>query len=157
MKKIYYYQTDIGRVALAEQDERIINLYFEGDFIPIEQYTSKETDILRISHKQLQEYLRGERIKFHLPLAPTGTSFYKTVWNCLQNIPYGTTRSYREIAEQSGNKKAWRAVGNANNKNPIPIFIPCHRVISTQGRLAGYRGGLQMKTYLLELEKNNKK
>jgi methylated-DNA-[protein]-cysteine S-methyltransferase len=157
MKNIFYYQTDIGKIALVEEDENIINLYFEGETLALEEYSLKETIVINQANKQLQEYLRGERLRFQLPLAPAGTNFFQSVWDRLLEIPYGKTKSYKEIAESIGKRNACRAVGNANNKNPIPIIIPCHRVISADGGLAGYRGGIQIKAYLLEMEKNNKK
>ena len=103
--------------------------------------------------KQLQEYFSGEREKFDLPLVLYGTPFQKTVWKQLTKIPYGQTRSYKEIAQAIGASKAVRAIGGANNRNPIPIVIPCHRVIGTNGALVGYGGGLPIKEYLLGLEK----
>ena len=88
-----------------------------------------------------------------MPLAPKGTSFQQKVWAALREIPYGETRSYKEIAAMVGNEKACRAVGMANNRNPLPIFIPCHRVVGANGKLVGYAGGLDVKTFLLNLEK----
>ena len=96
--------------------------------------------------------MEGKRKEFTLPLAPVGTEFMIRVWKSLCAIPYGETRSYKEIAESIGNKKASRAVGLANNRNPIPIFIPCHRVIGANGKLVGYGGGLHIKSFLLKLE-----
>ncbi|HBF36039.1 MAG TPA: methylated-DNA--[protein]-cysteine methyltransferase, partial [Firmicutes bacterium] len=104
---------------------------------------------------QLQSYLTGKQKIFTLPLAPAGTGFMLQVWQQLQKIPYGETRSYQAIARAIGNPKAARAVGLANNRNPLPIFIPCHRVIGANGHLTGYRGGLSLKEKLLELEKVN--
>ena len=97
----------------------------------------------------------GQRKEFDIPLAPQGTDFQKKVWKALQNINYGTTASYKEIAQKINNPKAVRAVGMANNQNPIAIIIPCHRVIGSNGKLVGYAGGLELKQKLLELEKNN--
>ena len=105
--------------------------------------------------RQLNEYFRGERKKFDLPLALCGTPFQLKVWEALQTIPYGETRSYKEIAIQVGSPKGCRAVGMANNKNPIPIIIPCHRVVGGNGKLVGYAGGLDKKEYLLEVENCN--
>lgn len=113
-----------------------------------------ETALIRQAAKQLNEYLAGKRKTFDLPLEPGGTPFQKAVWHALTGIPYGETRTYREIAEIIGNPKACRAVGMANNKNPIAIIIPCHRVIGTGGKLIGYAGGLDIKKKLLELEKS---
>ncbi len=105
--------------------------------------------------KQLQEYFKGERIYFDLPLLMIGTSFQKTVWKELTHIKYGETKSYKQIAEAINNPKAARAIGLANNRNPINIIIPCHRVIGANGLLTGYAGGLILKSKLLDLEKRN--
>lgn len=155
MKNIFYYQTKIGYIGIAEEDNHITNVFFENDekIAESDGYKFAETDLLREAGKQLDEYLLGKRKVFSLPLAPSGTAFMKKVWDCLCDISYGETKSYKEIAKASGNEKACRAVGLANNKNPIPIFIPCHRVIGTNGKLTGYRGGLNTKLQLLELEK----
>jgi methylated-DNA-[protein]-cysteine S-methyltransferase len=109
--------------------------------------------LLKEAAEQLQNYFSGKLYKFSLPLAPEGTDFRLRVWETLISVPYGQTRSYKDIAQAIGNTKASRAVGLANNKNPIPIVIPCHRVIGSNGKLVGYRGGLQIKEYLLKLEK----
>ena len=101
----------------------------------------------------LKEYFDGKRREFDLPLKFEGTDFQKKAWNALLTIPYGQTRSYKEQAEAVGNKKACRAVGAANGKNPISIIVPCHRVIGTDGSLIGYGGGLEMKKSLLDLER----
>lgn len=114
-----------------------------------------ETDrhyLLEDAAAQLREYFAGERREFDLPLSPVGTAFQKNVWNALLNIPHGQTASYGEIAAKIGNPKASRAVGMANNRNPLPIFIPCHRVVGAKGQLTGYAGGLDTKEYLLKLE-----
>lgn len=112
-----------------------------------------ETDLLKRAGNQLMEYFQGKRTEFTLPLAPRGTEFQKKVWKALCTIPYGQTRSYGQIAAQVGNPKACRAVGGANNKNPIWILIPCHRVIGANGSLVGFGGGLYAKEYMLKLEK----
>lgn len=164
--------TDIGQIGIAEEAGSITNIFFEADislnqgkallkhkyekreqYNYINNYSIKETDLLREANRQLYEYFQGKRQVFNLPLAPEGTPFMKNVWKCLCDIPYGETRSYKEIAIAAGNEKASRAVGNANNRNPIPIFIPCHRVIGSDGRLIGYRNGLPTKKLLLEIEK----
>ncbi|GGE43713.1 methylated-DNA--protein-cysteine methyltransferase [Pullulanibacillus camelliae] len=103
--------------------------------------------------RQLQEYFAGERQTFTVPICLKGTPFQKKVWHALQDIGYGETRSYKEIAEAIGNPKAVRAVGGANNKNPVSILIPCHRVVGSNGALVGYGGGLDKKEILLDLEK----
>lgn len=109
-------------------------------------------DLLTETGKQLQEYFDGKRKGFNLPILLRGTEFRKKVWQGLCTIPYGETRSYKELAELVGNPKAVRAVGGANNKNPIMIIVPCHRVIGADGSLVGFGGGLEVKKYLLELE-----
>ena len=101
---------------------------------------------------QLREYFAGNRKKFELPLAAEGTDFQKRVWEALRTIPYGETRSYKEIARLCGNEKACRAVGMANHVNPLAIVVPCHRVVGSSGKLTGYAGGLEVKQQLLELE-----
>ncbi|HEX6923334.1 MAG TPA: methylated-DNA--[protein]-cysteine S-methyltransferase [Bacillales bacterium] len=107
--------------------------------------------------QELDEYFRGERFYFDLPLVLQGTTFQKRVWETLRQIPHGETRSYKEIAQLMKAGKAVRAVGNANNKNPLPILIPCHRVIGSNGSLVGYGGGVDKKQYLLEIEKAHTK
>ncbi len=103
--------------------------------------------------KQLLEYFEGTRKVFSLPLETQGTAFQKKVWAALSEIPYGETRSYKDIAERVGSPKGFRAVGGANHNNPISIIIPCHRVVAADGGLGGYGGGLEIKTLLLELER----
>ena len=102
--------------------------------------------------KQLDEYFAGRRTRFDLPLAPCGTPFQLRAWRALQEIPYGVTCSYGEQARAMGQPRAVRAVGAANGHNPIPIVVPCHRVIGGDGRLTGYAGGLDIKKFLIELE-----
>jgi O-6-methylguanine DNA methyltransferase len=112
----------------------------------------KESNILLETIKQVEEYLSGERRKFSIPLDLQGTEFQKRVWQELLRIPYGKTRSYKEIAELIQNEKALRAVGTANGRNPISLIVPCHRVIGSNGTLTGYAGGLNIKEKLLKLE-----
>jgi methylated-DNA-[protein]-cysteine S-methyltransferase len=152
MQKLYFYQTELGQIGIAENGQAITNLYFPHEQIPA-NVTINETALLKNAGQQLQRYFAGRCKKFTLPLAPEGTEFMQRVWECLRAIPYGETRSYAEIARRIGNNKAYRAVGMANNRNPIPIIIPCHRVIGANGKLIGYGGGLEIKVYLLELEK----
>jgi methylated-DNA-[protein]-cysteine S-methyltransferase len=120
-----------------------------------EKPTKTATAILNSTIRQLEEYFAGQRKAFDLPLAPDGTEFQRKVWQALLTIPYGETRSYRDIAEIIGCPKGYRAVGMANNRNPITIIIPCHRVIGADGSLVGYGSGIERKVYLLELEKRN--
>ena len=132
----------------------ITNLYFKDQW-NLEGCGVKETSLIKEAKRQLDEYFAGNRKEFDLPLRTQGTEFQQRVWKVLQEIPYGETRYYGEIAEIIGNPKASRAVGLANNRNPISIFIPCHRVIGKNGKLVGYGGGLHIKELLLDLEKNN--
>ena len=101
---------------------------------------------------QLRDYFSGRRRSFDLPLDPQGTEFQRRVWKALSEIPYGETRSYRDIAAAVGLPRAVRAVGAANGRNPLPVVVPCHRVIGVDGKLVGYAGGLRLKKLLLELE-----
>lgn len=152
MKNIFYYNTEIGRILIAEENSKITNLIFEGVELYFDEYLEKESEILKQASKQLNEYLSGKRKEFLLPLNPDGTDFMKKVWICLKKIPYGTTCSYKDIAEKINKPKAFRAVGNANNRNPIPVIIPCHRVIKSDGNTSGYSGGNQIKRFLLQIE-----
>ena len=154
MKHFYYFQTAFGKIGIVENGSAISQLCFDGEPIP-EGAVEKETALLKEAGSQLQAYLAGRLQNFTLPLSPVGTEYMCRVWNSLRAIPYGETRSYRQIAQELGNAKAARAVGLANNKNPIPIFIPCHRVIGSNGKLVGFRGGIPFKEHLLTLEHQN--
>lgn len=149
LKNRYHYETPIGTVCIEENGKAITGLYFQKEA----GVGEKETSLLKEANKQLTEYFAKRRKNFELPLEPEGTEFQKRVWTALQTIPYGETRSYGEIAAQIGSPKACRAIGGANNKNPIMIFIPCHRVIGADGSLTGFGGGLPAKKYMLDLEK----
>lgn len=149
---VYFYGFDFCRIGIAEKDGRITNVYLKVDEVPEDMEVS-ETPLLREAARQLESYFRGELKEFSLPLEPIGTDFMKRVWTALCEIPYGRTASYGEIAERIGKPGAARAVGLANNRNPIPIIIPCHRVIGADGSLTGYGGGLDLKKRLLDLEK----
>lgn len=155
MKNVYYYSTNLGKIGIADNGDAITNLYFSGEEVP-QGANVKETALIREAASQLKEYLAGRRREFGIPLVLEGTPFQQAVWKALTAIPYGETRSYGQIAESIGKPKACRAVGMANNKNPIAIFIPCHRVIGANGKLVGYAGGLDMKEKLLALEKKSK-
>ena len=145
----------VGEIEIIEENEKIVelNIYNEERNQKKNNIIEKDTKLLLEVEKQLREYFEGKRIKFEISLNPKGTEFMKKVWKELLNIPYGETRTYKEIAEKIGNSKASRAVGMANNKNPIPIIIPCHRVIGSNNKLVGYALGLDMKQYLLDLER----
>lgn len=157
MEKIYftYMESPVGRLLLAGSRAGLKWIGFsegraaikpEPDWLPSDQYL---TEAIR----QLDAYFRGELRSFDLPLALEGTTFQKTVWQELLKIPYGAAVSYREIARRIGKPKAVRAVGAANGRNPLPIVVPCHRVIGSDGSMTGYGGGLQIKEFLLELER----
>ncbi|KMT21027.1 methylated-DNA--[protein]-cysteine S-methyltransferase [Clostridium cylindrosporum] len=150
MKNAFYYETKIGKLGIVENGVGITHIYF-GEVIP-KDINLVETPLLKKASEQLKEYFDGKRKTFDLPLIPQGTDFQQSVWRSLQEIPYGKTCTYKEVAICVGNEKASRAVGMANNRNPIPIFIPCHRVIGASGKLVGYAGGIGIKEKLLEIE-----
>lgn len=154
MKNIFFYDTKIGKIAIIDNGKEITHIEIAEDKYS-DDFNLLETELIKNAGKQLLEYLGGFRTTFDLPLNPNGTVFQKKVWKALCDIPYGETRSYKQVAEAIGNHKASRAVGMANNKNPIMIIIPCHRVVGSNGSLVGYAGGLDVKEKLLFLE--NKK
>ncbi len=156
MSTIYYdyLETPIGSLMLAGDGELLMELGFPGgkgarrhqfDWL-------KNGGVFKQVKEQLFSYFAGELEKFSIPLAPQGTDFQLQVWQALQTIPYGETLSYGELAKQIGRPKASRAVGAANGQNPIPVIIPCHRVIGSSGKLVGFGGGLETKQTLLALE-----
>ena len=144
------FETHLGCMALGEEEGHITRLYLPNT--PTPRLMPHETPLLSRAREQLLEYLTGERKKFDLPLAPQGTPFQQKVWKALQEIPWGETRSYKDIALAADCPKGFQAVGMANHRNPIPIFIPCHRVIAADGSLGGYAGGLELKKALLTIE-----
>lgn len=152
MGNIFYYKMPIGEVSIVEENGQITELNLSNILDKKDEHIIYESEVLKEAEKQLQEYFRAERKKFSLPLFPKGSIFMKKVWEELEKIPYGKTKSYKDIAVAIGHDKAYRAVGLANNKNPIPIFIPCHRVIGSNRNLVGYGAGLDIKKYLLDLE-----
>lgn len=145
------YQFENISLYLVATETHLINIQFTQP----QKALLQTTELLSMATIQLDEYFQGKRTTFSLPFKLTGTPFQLTVWKELQNIPYGKTTSYKEIAQKINKPKAYRAVGMANNKNPLPIIIPCHRVIGSNGKLIGYAGGLKLKNYLLELEKSH--
>jgi methylated-DNA-[protein]-cysteine S-methyltransferase len=138
-----------GRLMLKEQSGEITHCDWTTQALD----NSHTSSILQQAVDQLTDYFDGTRKTFDLPLAPRGTAFQQAVWRQLQNIPYGATWSYQQLASAVGNAKASRAVGSANGKNPISIIIPCHRVIQAGGQLGGYTGGVEKKEILLALER----
>lgn len=154
MENIFFYETMIGLLGIKENGTDITEIYFGKDEIS-NKTELKETPLIKETINQLEEYFQGKRKSFDLPFEPSGTEFQKSVWNELLRIPYGETCSYGEIAKRIGNPKASRAIGMANNRNPISIIIPCHRVIGASGKLVGYGGGIDIKEKLLNLEQEN--
>lgn len=148
----YKVQIKEWSFLLQEENEKIIGVHFMDKIDSAGEKGVINSPVINETIKQLTEYFEGKREDFNLPLAPEGTPFQKKVWKALQEIPYGETRSYQDIAVAVGNPKGCRAVGMANNRNPIPIIIPCHRVIGKNGKMVGYGGGLDKKMKLLKLE-----
>lgn len=147
---VVYRETAFGVIGVEEAGGAVTQVTF-GDGAEVSA-TGGATPLIREAFRQLEAYFRGDLKVFSLPLAPAGTPFQRRVWEVLLTIPYGETASYGDVAAAAGNVKAARAVGMANNRNPVAIVIPCHRVIGADGRLVGYGGGLELKRRLLELE-----
>ncbi|HEV7239550.1 MAG TPA: methylated-DNA--[protein]-cysteine S-methyltransferase [Thermoanaerobaculia bacterium] len=147
-------ETPIGPLhALLDEEGRLVELGFRAPSRPVdESSSSSKTRSLDDLTTQLTEYFSAKRKTFTFPLAPRGTPFQLAVWNALLEIPYGDTISYAELARRIGRPSAVRAVGAANGANPIPVIIPCHRVIGSNGTLTGYGGGIERKQWLLALE-----
>lgn len=144
----FTYKTPVGNITVEDNGEFVTAVSFSK-----KRSSDKESELAKITYFQLQEYFQKKRKEFQIPVKPVGTDFQRLVWKALREIPYGQVVSYKDIAQKIGNPKAYRAVGMANNKNPIAIIIPCHRVIGKDGSLTGYAGGLDLKKYLLDLEK----
>ena len=144
----YTYDTELGSITFMEEDGALLAISTRRS----NEGICHETALIKEAHRQLNQYLKGERKTFRLPLNPKGTDFQKRVWKALCEIPYGETRSYKQISEAIGNPKAVRAVGMANNRNPLLIVVPCHRVIGANGKLVGYAAGIDKKEFLLRLE-----
>lgn len=147
---IQRFQSPIGLLTLCADEKALCGLYF-GTFMPAEAQEIL-TPLLAQAVQQLDEYFQRKRRAFTLPLAPQGTAFQKRVWDALRTIAYGNTCTYAQLAAAVGSPRAFRAVGQANHFNPLPILIPCHRVVRTGGALGGYAGGLDRKSFLLRLE-----
>lgn len=151
----------VGELLLTATDEGLTRVWFEehrhggprsAEWRSAEEVGGAADRILRDAREQLDAYFAGERTTFDLPLAAAGTPFQERVWEALRSIPFGHTTSYGEIAIRMGEPKAVRAVGAANGRNPIPIIVPCHRVIGANGDLTGFGGGIERKRWLLEHE-----
>ncbi|MDY5730130.1 MAG: methylated-DNA--[protein]-cysteine S-methyltransferase [Eubacteriales bacterium] len=152
MKQIACYQSPLGCIQICYKE----NVLFGVDYCAAQTTEGKRSAFSDRVFTQLSEYLQGKRKHFSVPIALQGTEFQQKVWTALQAIPYGETRSYKEIAQAIGKPLACRAVGHANNQNPISIIVPCHRVIGANGKLVGYAGGLEIKQALLQLEREHK-
>lgn len=160
---IHYYKSPVGEILLGEfkgklclADWRYRKMRDQIDTRIQKQlgvnYTEQTTDLHRQAIEQFEEYFLQQRKQFTVPLHFVGTDFQQSVWQALQNIPYGETRSYLELSQEIGNAKAVRAVANANGANAISIIVPCHRIIGADGKLVGYAGGINVKEKLLNLE-----
>ncbi|WP_180172703.1 methylated-DNA--[protein]-cysteine S-methyltransferase [Acinetobacter sp. YH01025] len=155
-----YMPSPVGRLKLVATDSALVAVIWDNEnpkrVRQAELVEQLDHPILLDAQQQLNEYFQGQRQTFELPLDFEGTEFQKKVWQALLNIPFGETRSYRQIAEQVGSPKAVRAVGAANGQNPISIIAPCHRVIGSGGKLVGFAGGLDNKEILLKQEQQQK-
>ena len=160
---IQYYKTKVGEVILGSFDSKLCMLDWKYRKMRTTvdnrirnglraEFVESSDEVIDKTIEQLDEYLSGDRNKFDIPLLMVGTEFQKSVWNALIKVPYGTTSTYLQLAENINNKKAVRAVASANGANAISIIIPCHRIIGSDGALVGYAGGLPAKKYLLEME-----
>lgn len=146
--------TPLGDITAVADDEGLTQVILAGDDGSVLADAAEGGPIVDAAAQQLSEFFAGERMAFDLPLAPQGTEFQLTVWNALCDVPFGTTATYGDIAKAIGQQTATRAVGAANGRNPIPIIIPCHRVIGASGELTGYSGGggIETKRRLLDHE-----
>jgi len=157
METLFYSRTPspAGPLYLAASEKGLVRLEFEGrvqKMNPDSIRLQESKRILAPYLRQLDEYFAGKRRDFSIPLDLRGTDFQLACWHALLEIPYGETRSYRDIAQAIGHPHAYRAVGMSNNRNPVAIIVPCHRVIASSGSLCGYGGGLDIKRQLLDLE-----
>ncbi|MDB5038742.1 MAG: ogt1 [Bacteriovoracaceae bacterium] len=149
-------KSPIGELTLIANEKSLVTILLPKGKLSksklLSQAEKGDNSVLKKTEKQLNEYFTGRRKNFDLPLEASGTDFQKIVWKALYKIPFGVTKSYGDIADEIGSPKASRAVGGANGRNPIPIVVPCHRVIGANGTLTGFGGGLNTKSFLLELE-----
>jgi len=162
----YVQNTSIGSIYASELEGKIVQIILPNTvlkynpiseaIIELNKFQDSQNTLLTELFNELDEYFSGKRKKFDMPLLIEGTEFQKKVWAEVQKIPYGETRTYKEISIKIGKPNSARGVGRALNTNKIPIIIPCHRVIGTNGKLTGYAGGLEMKKKLLDLERMNK-
>lgn len=154
-KSALLWQSPVGVLAVAENGAGITDLFLCRDGNLPQGFRREATPLLREALRQLGEYFTGNRREFRLPLSLFGTAFQLADWAALRTIPYGETRSYGQIAAQTGRPRACRAVGGANARNPVMIVVPCHRVIASDGSLGGFSAGTEVKRYLLKLERTH--
>lgn len=154
MNYIYHYHSPMGPLTLESDGQCLVGIHLPGSAPPTDASAKQaaSSDLFAAAVSQLDAYFAGKRTTFELKLAPRGTAFQMRVWELLKAIPHGETISYGELARRAGNPAAARAVGAANGRNPLPIVIPCHRVIGADGKMIGYGGGLSIKRALLRLE-----
>lgn len=151
-------KSPVGALLLTSNGHDLTGLYLSGHrlYREMQQKSEKNTALFQDARRQLGEYFAGKRKQFDLPIALDGTDFQKKVWNLLQQVPYGETLSYADMAKKMGSPLASRAVGTANGKNPISLIVPCHRIIASNGAMAGYAGGVAAKKWLLSHEEHFK-
>lgn len=150
-----FVESPVGPLFIAASDKGLHAIEFRENRHPVKRgadWHPGDHAVLRKTRQQLDEYFAGKRQLFDLPLSPSGTDFQRKVWTTLATIPYGETISYAQLASRIGKPGAMRAVGSANGRNPLPIVLPCHRVIGADGSLTGFGGGLPTKQFLLKLE-----
>lgn len=147
----FILDSPIGKLRIKASEDALSSITF-NDTDASNSPSNKSSGIINKAVKQLEEYFEGKRTIFELPLSPEGTDFQQRVWKALQSIPYGQTTTYSELSSKLGDPRAIRAVGKANGQNPIPIIIPCHRVIGANNNLIGYAGGIERKRWLLQHE-----
>lgn len=150
MQNGYIYDFPIGKLLIAEESGNITHILVR-DFDSV-IYEQRESIMIKQAKHELDEYFAGNLKEFTVPLSLKGTDFQKKVWEALIRVPYGETRTYKQLAESVGSPKGFRAVGGANHVNPVMIIVPCHRIIGANGKLVGYGGGIHIKEYLLEVE-----
>lgn len=152
MKNGFVYETEFGNIVICDNGNSITNISLNHkiNWSNIRYY---ETELIKEAFIQIEEFISGKRREFIIPIELEGTDFQKKVWRELIKIPYGSTKSYKDIATSIENEKGFRAVGNANGKNPILFIVPCHRVINSDGSLGGFSAGLEVKKKLLDMEK----
>ncbi len=148
----------IGTITLIADEESLVEVHLPDEKVPsvtvAEDTTPSGHNVLAQAAAQLQEYFAGDRVEFDVPLAPRGTEFQLSAWQALRTIPYGETVSYGEQARRLGDRNLARAVGAANGRNPLPIVVPCHRVVGANGHLTGFGGGIECKAWLLDHERS---